>query len=431
MVVRKTWAVSQPGGLQTTVDGRHSLGALLWPGSGALVKRAGRFPQNLAAFVVTASAPTPDGFVHVSPGQLAVMGTRSIAPYLGAVDAVVDVNVLAVPAHASLTRYDLIVAQQSDPLHTDGNGDLWIGPIRGTASATPSDPAVTTANGAPTNSPDYVVLARVVVPPTASSAGILQANITQLFTAHTVASGGLLPVENQTERDALTGTRYDGMAVWRRDRDWEEVFDGAGWRISGTAVCTSTTDRDAVITSPYNGQLAVTTDTGTIWLRHSGAWVSMGRASGEITYTPTVTATGGALVLGTGGSIGGRYVERGKMIDLHIYMNVGTGNDTKSGTLNFGLPPGMTVAAGGVERTGVAKLYNGPTGRIFHGIVYAPAGSATIQVFMPESPSLTSLAGLRSASAPGSPGTGVPQLAGVYTLGDNSNVDIDVALAIN
>ncbi len=40
-------------------------------------------------------------------------------------------------------------------------------------------------------------------------------------------------------------------------------------------MCASTADRDGAsgITSPYNGQVAFTTDTNTMWQRQSGAWV--------------------------------------------------------------------------------------------------------------------------------------------------------------
>lgn len=269
MTVLKSWAV--PTG-QGTVDGRHSLGALLWPGSGTMGKRAGRFPKATGAFAVTATTPTPDGYVHVSGGAGAFMGTRSIAPYIIAADATEDVNVLAVAADASLARHDLIVAQQSDTTHGDANSDLWIGPVRGTPSATPADPAVGIATGAPTNSPDYVILARVVVG--AGVTSITSAAITQLLTATTVAAGGVLPISSLTERDTLTGTRYSGMTIARTDRtSWLEIFDGTAWRVRGPAVCSSTADRDTAITHPHNGLLATTTDTGTVWIYHSGAWV--------------------------------------------------------------------------------------------------------------------------------------------------------------
>lgn len=88
-----------------------------------------------------------------------------------------------------------------------------------------------------------------------------------------VAVPNLITVADHTARNAIT-TKYDGQTIYRQDRDWIEVYDGAAWRIVGTAHCSSTVDRDNpdTITSPYTGQLVVTTDTGTTWQRISGAW---------------------------------------------------------------------------------------------------------------------------------------------------------------
>lgn len=289
MAERAAWAVSHNPGVMTTVDVRHSMGALWWPGSGAMVKRVGRVPNgSTVPLTVTATSPTPDGLVHVSPGYMVSMGTRSIAPYIQVLDAIKDINILSTPAHGSLTRWDLIIAQQNDELHSDADNTWTIKQVVGDPSATPSDPAVT-------GSPDYVVIARVVVGGGVTS--ISQGNITQLLTNFTVPIGGLLPVADQSARDALTGTRHDGMAVWRMDRDWIEVFDGSGgaWRVRGPAVCSSTADRDSAITNPYNGLFAITTDTYTLWVRRSSGWERYPRGllarSRRITTSSTSTSS--------------------------------------------------------------------------------------------------------------------------------------------
>lgn len=84
---------------------------------------------------------------------------------------------------------------------------------------------------------------------------------------------GMLRVADATARTALVSP-VDGLPIYRQDRDWVEVYDGAAWRVQGVAVCTSVADRDAIITSPYNGQMATTTDTGTAWLRQAGVWTN-------------------------------------------------------------------------------------------------------------------------------------------------------------
>jgi hypothetical protein len=93
-----------------------------------------------------------------------------------------------------------------------------------------------------------------------------------------VAVPSLIVVSSHTVRNAIT-TKYDGQAVYRQDRDWMEIWDGGAWRVVGVAHCASVTDRDSAngITGPYEGQLCVTIDTGTIWRRTAAAtWVSSG-----------------------------------------------------------------------------------------------------------------------------------------------------------
>lgn len=82
-------------------------------------------------------------------------------------------------------------------------------------------------------------------------------------------------VADQTARAGITAP-YDGMMVWRQDRDWHEVYDGAAWRVVGVAQCASVAIRDGAsgITSPYSGQLCITTDTNTVWQRVGSSWTS-------------------------------------------------------------------------------------------------------------------------------------------------------------
>lgn len=92
-------------------------------------------------------------------------------------------------------------------------------------------------------------------------------------------------VADATARNALTG--IDGLIIYRQDRDWVEVYDGTAWRVQGTAACSSTSDRDSAITSPYNGLLAYTTDSGTVWKRQAGSWV----ASSSVGVGAVIVAT--------------------------------------------------------------------------------------------------------------------------------------------
>lgn len=108
-----------------------------------------------------------------------------------------------------------------------------------------------------------------------------------------VAVPNLITVADHTARNAIT-TKYDGQTIYRQDRDWIEVYDGAAWRVVGVAHCSSVADRDNTdtITSPYNGQLVVTTDTGTVWQRVSGAWTSA--VNRLIAYSERTTTSSGS-----------------------------------------------------------------------------------------------------------------------------------------
>lgn len=78
------------------------------------------------------------------------------------------------------------------------------------------------------------------------------------------------PVATQAARDAFTNL-YVGRSILRTDRNWVEVYDGAGWRIQGIPVVANVGDL-AAITSPYGGQLAWSTGDSKHYAYVSGAW---------------------------------------------------------------------------------------------------------------------------------------------------------------
>jgi len=284
MAERKSWAVSaSPGGEITTLDGRHALGSMLTGITGnATYKRTGRIPYGSEPLKVTATTPTPNGFVHVSPGHLVLMGTRSLAPYVCTLDAVKDLNVLSTAAHGSLARIDRIVAQQNDTGHSDADNTWTIKQFVGNPNAVPVPATVT-------GSPDYVVLAEVTVPAGASS--ISSGNIANQYAPYTVPLGGILPVLNATERDALFA--YEGMAVWQSDTDWLLTYTGSAWRVIGIPVV-STSGNLSTIPSPYNGQIAWVTATSELYRYNGSAWVGL-LMEAHVYQTSTHALTNGAF----------------------------------------------------------------------------------------------------------------------------------------
>lgn len=296
-MARTPWAVMD--GASRVLDAeeaRVAVGGLWTPGTTAVTARQGLRPGPGTPGKVKQTG-TPGINVLVDAFQLLLTASRGSGPYIETEPAQLTVAVLDVPADPSNQRNDLILFRQTDTYYSDVSSVQGVIRVQGTPSGTPADPSVAAY-------PDHGLLARVRVP--AGATAITDAMIDDLRPPWVVALGGILPVANATDRATLTG--YDSFAIYRLDRDWVEIHDGTAWRVQGIAVCSSTADRDSAITSPYNGLLATTTDSGTVWLRHSGAWVatSLGalavsvsdtqEADGTTTsgvYTATLTGTGG------------------------------------------------------------------------------------------------------------------------------------------
>ncbi|CAL9607709.1 hypothetical protein SUDANB95_05524 [Actinosynnema sp. ALI-1.44] len=292
MVTRDPWAVMDGANRRVDAeDARVAIGALLTPGATAITARQGLRPGPGDPGKVTQTG-TPGPNVQINAWQHFMSATRGAGPYIGTETTPPTVAILDIPADPTNQRNDLIITRQSDTYYADGS--TVGGPIRvqGTPSGTPVDPSLAAY-------PDHILLGRVRV--TAGATTITNSMIDDLRPGWVVALGGVLPIRTQSERDALTG--WDGAVIYRIDRDWTEIHDGTAWRVQGTAVCSSTADRNSAITHPYNGQIAVTTDTGTVWLRQAGAWVVLSsgtsvdniqNTAGTTTSTTyTTTLTGG------------------------------------------------------------------------------------------------------------------------------------------
>ncbi|WP_367128333.1 hypothetical protein [Saccharothrix sp. HUAS TT1] len=265
MAPRSSWATG--GGSNRRVDAedsRAALGALVVPGDSAVDARQGLRPGPGNPGLVTQTG-TPGINVLVNAYQGLVTATRATsgtAPYVVTEPAQLTLPILDIPADPSLQRNDLVIFRQTDTYYGDGVTDEDTLRVSGDPGA--GDPSLAAY-------PDYLPLARVRV--TANATTITDAMIDDLRPGWVVALGGILPVEDADDRATLTV--WDGLAIYRRDRNWIEIHDGAGWRVQNTAVCSSTADRDSAITSAYNGQLAFTTDTNRLWIRRSGSWVAL------------------------------------------------------------------------------------------------------------------------------------------------------------
>lgn len=271
--IRPSWAVMNPtpplGKIQL-MDARHAVAAGLVPGATHVSKRAGLLPGPGVPGAVTATSPTPDNFVHVAPFQCVMASTRALAgavaapPYIMTNDRTININAFATPPSPSANRRDLIVLQQNDSSQGDLTSEANVRYIVGNAPA--ADPPID-------GSPDVIILAQVVVRQSATS--VLQSDITPRTVAgySTVGLGGILPVPDQTVRDAIPSA-YEGFPVWRVDKSWAELRVGSGWRIVGVPTVSTFAALGTDITHPYNGQLATVTADGKLYRYNGAAWVN-------------------------------------------------------------------------------------------------------------------------------------------------------------
>ncbi|GAB3437512.1 hypothetical protein [Actinophytocola sediminis] len=286
MAERHSWAVGAVAGVGQVdeLDARLTIGGLIVP-SGAVTSHGGMFPAATTPGDVTATTPTPNGEVHVAPFRGAL---QSIRPggggvYIICLDAIKTIDVLGTaPADPANPRIDLVVFQQSDTYHGDADSDFVVRHVVGTPAVVPVDPDPT-AGGL---SPDYILKARINV--AAGAITIEQSDIQAEDPGITVAVGGVLPVPNQTWRDAIVNP-YNGMPIYRHDRNWVEVRDDTAWRVQGVAVCSSLADRTAAITNPANGTTSYRTDNDALDVFDGAVW----RGTRQVSYdTPAATGSG-------------------------------------------------------------------------------------------------------------------------------------------
>lgn len=306
MAVRNSGWVS--GGVVTAQDARLATGTLVQAGAGPIQARSGVKPATGTPGLVKQTG-TASKSVTVEPFQAVIQGSRATAagPYLATLDAQASLDLLtATPADATNSRRDLIIARQSDTQWSDASTALAVQQVVGTPAGSPVDP--TPAAG------DWFTLARVTIPANATT--ITSAMITDLR-PYAVATGGILPVVSQAERDALA--KYTGMTVWRMDLNQMEAWNGTGWAVVGPqpqaayandftstnraintagAYADYTGQPSVTVTVPASGVLDVTWGFRGYNNNSTTSTVRVAPAmSGANTVTPAVNDSGGATVV--------------------------------------------------------------------------------------------------------------------------------------
>ncbi|GAA0719825.1 hypothetical protein Drose_06120 [Dactylosporangium roseum] len=209
-MVVTAWMIDDPGDGTVEYSAlrvRQVLSALLAPGATNLGARSGVRPGG-TGLRVTASGSTATIQTGACVVDAAVTTTQ--AAYLIASSATETRTIP--PADGTFNRIDSVYARVYDhAVDASGQRKADIEYLAGTPSSTPA---------APTLPPRSLLLGDLLVPTTGPVAVTDRRR-------WTVASGGILPVRDQAERDAVDA--YDGLAVWRQDRKSLEVSDGSGY----------------------------------------------------------------------------------------------------------------------------------------------------------------------------------------------------------
>jgi hypothetical protein len=208
-------AINPPGFLHnvsthTALTNRHSSGAgLLLPDAVGSLRSVGgtRTPTDLVVTYLSGTdVSLSAGLAYVPQAQNPIGGT-----YVVANDGAITFTLGA--RHATLNRYDLIVARVQDSFYSGSNNTSDFIVIGGTAASTPVDPSLPAGAS-------YLVLARVTVPPS----GAL--TVTRLA-KHIQIAGNIPSVDAS---DVVNGT-YIGQY---RDHPVQGLqrWDGATWQPS-------------------------------------------------------------------------------------------------------------------------------------------------------------------------------------------------------
>lgn len=193
-------------------------------------------------------------------------------------DATVQVTLAA--ASPTQNRIDIVGFQVKDNIFdSSGLNSVIPAVIQGANSAgTPAAPALPAS---------FIPVVEALVNAAATTPTSLTSRIVR-----TTNDGGLLGVASLTER-ALIGAA-DGMSIYRLDKEWVEVYDGASWRVQSVPVTTSLAD----VTNPYTNQLVISANdnmlyrwTGAAWLGVVHTLAGAGQARYQATSTQSIPNT--------------------------------------------------------------------------------------------------------------------------------------------
>lgn len=275
-----TLRVLAVGNQNTDQVDHRSLVTSLTQSNGNVNHRAGLFPTNNAATLTNVSAMV----AGIGPLKAIVENPAGSGQYLVQSDA--QENVTFEDGEPVVIRTDRIILRvYNDAQDGSGQNDPVIEYLKGNSS------------GSPNPLPNGSLLLWDINVPAGASAGSGGINFTSAAVdrrVFTTASGGVVPVANTTELNAITNP-YSGMTAYDKALSVLYVHDGANFKAKGQ-ISVSTSSGLSGIVNPYDGLIATTKDKNEIWQHNGSAWVNMGKSIGAILRRSTAysLAMGGA-----------------------------------------------------------------------------------------------------------------------------------------
>lgn len=202
-IARRFNTVEYDAGDERTLD------AVLATPGGVLLPRAGKRPGT---GLIVSVGGSPEA-ATVTAGSGTIVDTTGGGGYQFALTSSQTRNFAARPSSGT-SRIDILSARirNTDAHPADGGRDVIVELLQGTAGASPVAPTLPAAS---------LQLVQFTVPATGS---IVMAKAAQ----RTVAAGGVLPVADQAERDALAVV-YDGLRIYREDTATYEARIAGAW----------------------------------------------------------------------------------------------------------------------------------------------------------------------------------------------------------
>ena len=246
------------------------------------------------------------------------------------------------PADGSNPRIDALDLQvQDDDEDASGFRRSRVVYVTGTPAGSPSAPALTATS---------LRLATILVPAGGSPAPSIQSQA-----AYTVASGGILPVRDNTE--GPSAGLYHGMTRYRQDEDVLEVWDGSAW----SALAQAFVPFKDYVQDPDGATTTSNTYTGTSITVPSGSNPAGARfkvtATGHL--SSTVNDDNGELAVRRGTGTGDPYVFAARRHNLRSSGMEASGfavDDPPAGAVTYGLFIRRVSGTGTVSLSGTAEF---------------------------------------------------------------------------